>query len=79
MVVMRSVVALCVGFVVLAAVATFARPEPRPCHDPKGRGKHLLMLCSPMADTRLVLTSAAAATLLTWVGSGMVQRRLVHV
>jgi len=78
MVVMRAVVALCVGFVVLVAVATFARPDPGPCDDTKGQGKHLLMLCSPMADSRLVLTSAAAATLLTWVGSGILQRRLVH-
>jgi len=78
LVAMRAAVALCVGFVVLVAVATLARPEPGPCDDPKGQGKHLLMLCSPMADTRLVLTSAAAATLLTWVGSGMLQRRLVH-
>lgn len=78
MVVMRVVVALCVGLVVLVAVATFARPEPGPCNDTKGQGKHLLMLCSPLADTRLVLTSAAAATLLTWVGSGILQRRLVH-
>jgi hypothetical protein len=77
-VVMRAVVALCVGFVVLVAVATFARPEPGPCDDPKGQGKHLLMLCSPMADTRLILTGAGAATLLTWVGSGILQRRLVH-
>jgi hypothetical protein len=78
MMVMRAVVALCVGFVVLVAVATFARPEPGPCDGTKGQGKHLLMLCSPLADTRLVLTSAAAATVLTWVGSGILQRRLVH-
>ena len=79
MLVMRGVVALSVGFVVLLAVATFARPEPGPCDgmtDPQG--KQLLMLCSPLADTRLVLTSAAAATLLTWFGSGILQRRLVH-
>jgi hypothetical protein len=79
MVVMRAVVALCAGLVVLVAVATFARPEPGPCYDTKGQGKQTLALCSPLADTRLVLTSAAAATLLTWVGSGMLQRRLVHV
>jgi hypothetical protein len=42
-------------------------------------GKHLLMLCSPMADTRLVLTSGAAATLLTWVAGGIAQRRLTLV
>jgi hypothetical protein len=78
MVVMRAVVALSVGLVVLVAVGTFARPEPGPCDDPKGQGKHLLMLCSPLADMRLVLTSGAAATLLTWVGSGRLQRRLMH-
>jgi hypothetical protein len=78
MVVMRAVIALCAGFVVLVAVATFARPEPGPCHDTNGPGKQTLMLCSPPADTRMVLTSAAAATALTWVGSGILQRRLVH-
>ena len=78
MVAMRAVVALSVGFVVLVAVATFARPEPGPCDGTKGQGKHLLMLCSPMADTRLVLTSAAAATVLTWFGSGILQRRVVR-
>lgn len=77
-VVIRAVVALCVGFAVLVAVATFARPEPGPCGGTNDQGKHFLALCSPMADTRLVLTSAAAATLLTWVGSGILQRRLVH-
>jgi hypothetical protein len=77
MVVIRVVVALCVGFVVLVAVATFARPEPGPCHGTKD-GKSLLALCSPPADTRLVLTSGVAATLLTWFGSGMLQRRLVR-
>ena len=77
-VVMRVVVALGVGFVVLVAVAALARPEPGPCDNPKSQGKHLLALCSPMADSRVVLTSAAAATLLTWVGSGMLQRRRGH-
>jgi hypothetical protein len=78
MVVMRAVVALCVGFVVLVAVATLARPEPGPCGGTNDQGKHFLALCSPLADTRLVLTSAAAATFLTWFGSGILQRRLVH-
>jgi hypothetical protein len=76
-VVIRAVVALCVGFAVLVAVATFARPEPGPCGGTNDQGKHFLALCSPMA-ARLVLTSAAAATVLTWVGSGILQRRLVH-
>jgi hypothetical protein len=78
MVVMRAVVALCVGFVVLLAVATFARPDLGPCDNTKGQGKQLLALSSPPADTRLVLTSAAAATILSWFGSGILQRRVGH-
>ena len=46
MVVMRAVVALCVGFVVLLAVATFARPEPGPCGGTNDQGKQFLALCS---------------------------------
>ena len=78
-VVMRALVALGAGFVVLVAVATFARRQPRPCHNKKGPGPQTLelIICTPPADTRLVLTSAAAATVLTWVGSGILQRRLV--
>jgi hypothetical protein len=80
MVVMRALVALCAGFVVLVAVATLARPEPGPCHDAKGPGPQtlVLVLCSPPADTRLVLTSAAAGTVLSWIGSGILQKRLVR-
>ena len=80
MVVMRALVALCAGLVVLLAVAAFARPGPRPCHDTKGPGLQTLMLiiCRPPADTRLVLTSGGFATVLTWVGSGRWQRRLVQ-
>ena len=80
MVVIRALVALCAGFVVLLAVATFARPGPRPCHDTKGSGPQTLVLiiCSPPADTRLVLTSAGVATVLTGVGSGILQKRLVR-
>jgi hypothetical protein len=80
MVVMRALVALCAGFVILVAVATFARPEPRPCHDKKGPGLQTLVLiiCAPPADTRLVLTSAAAGTVLSWIGSGILQKRLVR-
>ncbi len=74
---MRAVIALCAGFVVLVAVATLTRPEPGPCGGTNDQGKQTLMLCSPLADTRLVLASAAAATLLTWVGAGLLQRRLV--
>jgi hypothetical protein len=79
-VVIRALVALCAGFVVLVAVATFARPEPRPCHDTKGPGPQTLVLiiCTPPADTRLVLTSAAAGTVLSWIGSGILQKRLVR-
>ena len=80
MVVIRALVALCAGFVVLVAVATFARPEPRPCHGTKGPGPQtlVLILCTPPADTRLVLTSAAAGTVLSWIGSGILQKRLVR-
>ena len=80
MVVMRALVALCAGFVVLLAVATFARPAPRPCHDTKGPGLQTLVLhiCSPPADTRLVLTSAGVATVLTWVASGILPKRAEH-
>jgi hypothetical protein len=80
MVVIRALVALCAGLVVLVAVATFARPEPRPCHDTKGPGLQTLVLivCNPPADTRLVLTSAGVATVLTWVGSGILQKRFIH-
>jgi hypothetical protein len=80
MVVIRGLFALCAGFVVLLAVATFARPGPRPCHDRKGPGLQTLVLhvCNPPADTRLVLTSTGVATVLIWVGSGMVQKRLVR-
>ena len=81
MVVIRAVVALCAGFVVLVAVATFAHPGPRPCHGTKGPGLQTLVLlvCSPPADTRLVLTSAGVATVLTWAGSGILQKRLVRL
>jgi hypothetical protein len=80
LVVTRALLALCAGFVVLVGVATVARPEPRPCHDTTSAPVTTLVLtiCAPPADTRLVLTSAAATTVLTWVGSGVLQKRLVR-
>ena len=79
-VVMRALLALCAGFVVLVAVATFARPEPGPCRDTVSdiAVGAVPMCVAPTADTRLVLTSAAAATVLTWVGSGILQKRLLR-
>ena len=79
-VVTRTLLALCAGIIVLLAVGTLARPEPRPCRDsvsdiPVGAAP---MCAAPTADTRLVLTSAGAATVLTWVGGGILQRRLVR-
>lgn len=77
-VVMRTLVALCAGIVVLVAVATFARPEPRPCRDTVSNtvvgGSP--MCAAPTADGRLVLTSGAAATVLAWAGGGVLQKRL---
>lgn len=79
-VVTRALVALCAGCVILIAVAAFARPEPRPCHEKRGPGPHTLELvvCAPPADARLVLTSAAAGTVLIWFASGILQKRLVR-
>lgn len=75
-VVTRTLLALCAGIIVLLAVATLARPEPRPCRDtvsniPVGAAPQC---AAPAAETRLVLTSAAAATVLTWVGSSSSRR-----
>ena len=43
-VVIRGLFALCAGFVVLLAVATFARPGPRPSHERTGPGLQTLVL-----------------------------------
>lgn len=79
-VVTRTLLALCAGIIVFVAVATLARPEPQPCRDtvsdiPVGAAP---MCAAPTADTRLVLTSGAAATVLTWVGGGILQKRLMR-
>ena len=79
-VVTRTLLALCAGIIVLVAVATLARPEPRPCRDtvsdiPVGTAP---MCAPPTADTRLVLTSTAAGTVLTWVGGGVLHKRLTR-
>jgi hypothetical protein len=77
--VMRTLLALCAGFVVLVGVATVARPEPGPCRDTVSIPFDAAPSCAaPTADTRLVLTSAAAASVVTWLGSGILQKRLVR-
>jgi hypothetical protein len=78
-VVTRTLLALCAGIIVLVAVATVARPEPRPCRDTVSILVGAAPMCvAPTADGRLVLTSAAAATVLAWVGGGRLQKRLVR-
>jgi hypothetical protein len=74
----RALVAVCVGVIVLLAVATLARPEAQPCRDTVSDipVPAVPMCVTPTADTWLVLTSAAGATLLTWAGGGVLHRRL---
>lgn len=79
-VVTRMVLALCAGIIVPMAVATVARPEPRPCRDTVSNiSVGAAPICAvPTADIRLVLTSAAAATVLAWIGSSALENRLVR-
>jgi hypothetical protein len=76
----RTLLALCAGIIVLVAVATLARPEPQPCRDTVSDipVRAAPMCVAPTADTWLVLTSAAAATVLTWAGGGVLHKRLMR-